>query len=143
MAAGADATRYQAAPSYDEVIEQHGYPHTWWVADGVNTDGQPPVRAEQWFYPDEGVGIWFIDGWRGPEEYFTPEDSIVDSYTDVTPTDLNRSMSLDEVDLGIGAERQPLPPVTTEIGDLETWAYPQAGLLVQVLDGRFFSAQTI
>jgi hypothetical protein len=137
------ATGYQASPYYDEVIEQYGYPHTWWVTDGTNSPGQQPVRAEQWFYPEQGLWIWFIDGWRGPEEYFTPEEAIFDSYTDVTPTDLNRTMTLDDLDIVIGAERQWLGPVTADTGDLDTWVYPEAGLVVQLLDGRFFSAQTI
>ena len=85
----------------------------------------------------------FVDGWRGPEEYFTPEEAIFDSSSDISPTELDRSMTLDEIDRVVGAERQRLGPVTTEIGELDTWAYPDAGLVVQLHDGRFFSAQTI
>ena len=141
--ADAAADAVLASPYYDEVIEEYGYPHTWWLADGTNAPGEQPVRAEQWYYPEQGFWITFVDGWRGPEEYFTPEEAIFDSYSDVSPSDLNRSMTLEQIDRVIGAERQRLGPVTTDIGELDTWAYPDAGLVVQLHDGRFFSAQTI
>jgi hypothetical protein len=68
---------------------------------------------------------------------------LFDSYSDVTPTDLDHTMTVDEVDTVVGARREFLDSVPTEVGDTELWAYADAGLVVQFLGDRFFSARTI
>lgn len=134
---------YRSSPHYEQVIAEYGYPHTWWLADGPNTDGGQPIRAERWFYPELGVSVFFLDGWRGEEQDWTPEPGASGSFTDVTPTDLNRSMTRDEVDVVIGTLSEYAGEVSTKIGTTETWVYADAGLIVQFLDGHFFGAQTV
>lgn len=58
---------YRSSSHYEQVIAECGYPHTWWLADGPNTDGGRPIRAERWFYPELGLTVFFLDGWRGTE----------------------------------------------------------------------------
>lgn len=134
---------YLDSPHYAQVIEQFGVPERWWLADGAREPEASDTRIEQWFYPDQGVWIWFIDGQRGTEQYFTPEQALLEVSSPISPLTLHRGMTQAQVEQQLGVQGQMLEPVTTEIGTSQTWAYPEVSLLVQYLDGQFLTAQTM
>lgn len=131
-------------PSADQtrIIATYGAPARWVVADGPSDPGAPPLRLERWIYPDAGVMVDFIDGFAGEVVEITPSDPVPVSWTPISPVELDRSMDQDDVEAVLDGPGELLDPVESELGELTTWAHWDVGLVVQYLDGRFYSAQT-
>ena len=126
-----------------EIIAAYGAPSRWVLADGPPDPGAPPLRLERWIYPEAGVMVEFLDGFAGEVIEITPDDAIPASWTPISPVELDRSMDRADVEAILDGPGELLDPVESELGELTTWAHWDVGLVVQYLDGHFYSAQTL
>lgn len=129
-------------PAQAAAIAAYGQPSAWAVADGPPDPGVEPARFERWFYPEQGRYLTFFNGLATQDLTYTPEDAAFDVSTPVSPTRLDRSMSIQDVEGVLGESGEVLDPVPTSLGDLDTRVYPTSRLVVSYLEGRFYAAQS-
>lgn len=130
-------------PAQAEAIATVGEPQSWLVTDGPPDPGVEPARFERWFYPEQGRYLTFFNGVATEDLTYTPEDAAFDVSTPVSPTRLDRSMSIEDVEGVLGESGEVLDPVPTSLGELDTRVYPTSRLVVSYLEGRFYAAQTV
>lgn len=130
-------------PDQSEAIARYGQPSVWVVADGEPDPGLPAVRFERWWYPERGQFLTFFNGVLTQDLGFTPDPELADAASTFAPTQFDRSMTAADVEAVLGEDGQPLDPVATSLGLVDTRAYDQARLVVQYLEDHFYSAQTM
>jgi hypothetical protein len=129
-------------PSADQqaVLDEFGSPPAFVVADGPLGPGEQSSRMEQWLYSDAGIRLFFVNGRKYPDDYFTPESEFAKHAC--SPTDFNRSMRVRDVEQLLGETGVPVPGVETAFKSHDAFAYRKNRVLVGYLDGWFYSVQT-
>ncbi|MBN2848947.1 MAG: hypothetical protein JXP72_10955 [Coriobacteriia bacterium] len=122
------------------VVDAHGVPAAFILADGPTGPGEGSVRLEQWLYPDTGAVVYFLDGRRVNEDTltFTSEFAAASS----TPWAFGRAMRATDVEDLLGERGIPLPEVASAFDGYEAYAYEGNRLLVGYLDGWVYTVQT-
>jgi hypothetical protein len=131
-------------PTADQqaVLDDLGAPPAWVLVEA--TDEPDSARYEQWFFADDGQVVTFLAGaTHGQLEVTVTEDQLFDVRSPVSPVDLDRSMTPADVDAVVDGTGMQAEPWESDLGTVTTFVYPDAGLVVQFLDGRLYTAVTV
>ncbi len=133
-------------PAYSSDRQQRlaaniGWPDGWIVADGPIEPGGESHRTETWLYASRGVAVRFLDG----AEVKPPvpiDGALVGSRSEVRPSAFHRGMNLADIEQRLGEEGARLEPFESPYSGSEGYMFVRSALLITILDGRFFTAQT-
>lgn len=129
------------SPAQQSVLNESGAPPLWLLVE--SGDDPVPFRYEQWFYPDNGGIVTFLDGsLHGALEVTWSDDAVFSVTSPISPIELDRTMTPSDVDDAVGSVGLEREPANSELGLMSTRSYPEAHLIVQFLDGHLYTAQT-
>ncbi|MBK7127645.1 MAG: zinc ribbon domain-containing protein [Dehalococcoidia bacterium] len=120
-------------------IASRGEPAFWVLADGPISPGEDVHRVELWYYPDEAIGLRFVDGVEtghvSGEIGFVPGRRL-----SVSPGQLHRDLSRTETEALLGEAGVALD-MDSDYPGSSAFFYRKSALLVTYLGDRFFTAQ--
>lgn len=131
-----------AVPTAEQqaVIDSHGTPSAFVLADGPTGPGERSVRLEQWLYPDTGAVVYFLDGRKFAEDAVTFTAEFADA--SAAPWAFGRAMRAGDVETMLGERGVEFPDVETAFNGYRAYTYERSRLLVGYLDGWVYTVQT-
>ncbi len=120
-------------------------PAMWTLVDGPIRPGGEVHRVETWVYRTEraraGSYYYFVDGLLVHEGSITIAPDVT-AKTGLSPHLFHRGLGLRDLERLIGERATPLERVDTPYPGSKGYSFARAGILVTILGGRFFTAQT-
>jgi len=118
-----------------------GWPDAWLVAHGPIEPGGEVHRTETWFYSDRGLVLRFVDGAEVLPPAGTSLPDLAGRST-VHPTEFHHGLDLDDIERRLGEEGARIDPFESPYPGSEGYLFARSALLITLIDGRFFTAQT-
>jgi hypothetical protein len=125
----------------EQRVAELGWPDAWLVAHGPIEPGGDVHRSETWIYSERGLVLRFVDG----AEVLPPgeiEPAAMPGRSAVHPTRFHRGLALDDIEQRLDEEGTRIEPFDSPYPGSEAYLFARSALLITLVDGRFFTAQT-